>query len=596
MSLRSFIALTQLTWLVSASALPGAAWAQVTNWQSVVLYSAAAEGEPLASRAAERVEAALASRGRPLVSMHDARDRIRAYSREPVSPDTSDLDVLAQEARSALEHVAFGRSAAAKRSVQEVFRRAERALESLNRETNTARHVLDACLALVRSALARGDRSDALAEAMRCRRLVPDVAPSEFVHPPTVTGALAEADEQLRRLHIGRLTVSSMPESGCAVYINGRHLGTTPFSLERAAAGEYRVQVECSRAVGRVHRVVLGEQPVALTVDAQLDRALRDDPRVALVYDDDASERAHATRHALELGRAIDADSVLLVSARGEQVLLQALSVAHARTTGRAFVTRGAIDTPNHPALLQALDQLAQGRLVPDADVASTPPEPVVPAVVEAAQLAPVIEQPPVLRAPVDAHTLRTRRLRVAAAVLASTGVGLVVAGAVFDARYRDAGQQIEAIAKGDGAVASADVGALNHDYDTGKSLRWLALPGSLLATAAVPMARIDVRDGVPWWSYAVGAAGLGLASWGVLELARDGDCNISFGDGSCADRNESTGKGLVLLGAAAPLVAVPTTHLVSWRSGESKRGPVVAAHVTASGAQLGLRGEFYGW
>jgi PEGA domain len=596
MSLRSSIALTLLAWLACAGALPGTASAQVTNWQSVVLYSATAEGEPLASRAAERVEAALASRGRPLVSMHDARDRLRAYSREPVSPDTSDLDVLAQEARSALEHVAFGRSAAAKRSVQEVFRRAERALESLNRETKTARHVLDACLALVRSALARGDRSDALAEAMRCRRLVPDVAPSEFVHPPTVTGALAEADEQLRRMHIGRLTVSSMPESGCAVYINGRHLGTTPFSLERAAAGEYRVQVECSRAVGRVHRVVLGEQPVALTVDAQLDRALRDDPRVALVYDDDASERALATRHALELGRAIDADSVLVVSARGEDVLLQALSVTHARATGRAFVARSALDTPNHPALLQALDQVAQGRLAPDTAPSGAPPPAVSSVAAERAPVLPEISEPVAPSVPVDARQLRTRRLRIAAGVLAGTGVGLLITGGIFDAHYRDAGQRIEAIAKGNSPLDAAEAAALNDDYDTGKSLRWLALPGSLMAVAAVPMARIDVRNGVPWWSYAVGAAGVGLASWGVLELARDGDCNISFADGSCADRNVSTGKGLVLLGAAAPLLAVPIAHLVSWRLGERRHAPVVAAQVTGRGAQLGVRGEFAGW
>ena len=54
--------------------------------------------------------------------------------------------------------------------------RAERTLESLNRETARARQLLDACLSLVRSALHENHRDQALEQAMACRRLVPDLA------------------------------------------------------------------------------------------------------------------------------------------------------------------------------------------------------------------------------------------------------------------------------------------------------------------------------------------------------------------------------------------------------------------------------------
>jgi hypothetical protein len=103
------------------------ALAQATAGRTVVISLATQESVAKEQRIADQVEASLSARGVPLVSMHDARDRIQAQSRPPVAPDSSDLDLLAREARAAIEHVAFGRSAAAQRSVEEVFKRAERA-------------------------------------------------------------------------------------------------------------------------------------------------------------------------------------------------------------------------------------------------------------------------------------------------------------------------------------------------------------------------------------------------------------------------------------------------------------------------------------
>src|SRR5690349_4310022 len=217
--------------------------------------------------ASDTLEGELSRRRTSVISQHEARDRFTVRSRTPLTASDSDLDILAKQAREALQHVAFGRTAAAEKSVREVIVRAERTLESLNRETARARQILDACLSLVRGALHDGHREEALEHAMRCRRLVPDLAPSEAAHPANVVGVLAEADDLLRRMRTGKLSVSSQPDAACSVYLNGRHLGTTPFVLDRAAPGEYRVQVECAAGKpGRVHTVQLGDEPVSLAV------------------------------------------------------------------------------------------------------------------------------------------------------------------------------------------------------------------------------------------------------------------------------------------------------------------------------------------
>ncbi|HVZ37153.1 MAG TPA: PEGA domain-containing protein, partial [Polyangiaceae bacterium] len=263
--------------------------------------------------AAAALETALADEGFTVISTHDARDRFLARSRPPQLASETDLDVLAREARQAVEHVAFGRTAAAQQSVREVISRAEHALESLNRETTMARQILDVCLSLVRSTLRSEPRNVAVDQAMRCRRLVPDLAPNEAVHPANVVGALAEADNLLRRMRIGKLTVLSAPESNCSVYLNGRHLGMTPFRTDRAAAGDYRVQVECGPNRGRVHVVQLGDQPVSLVVDTRFDRVVASEPRLRLRYEQMKGAKAQVTAHAASLGREIGADDVVLL-------------------------------------------------------------------------------------------------------------------------------------------------------------------------------------------------------------------------------------------------------------------------------------------
>lgn len=311
----------------------------------------------------DALESVLAQALIPFIPLHDARDRFTSRSRPPQKPSDSDLDVLDRAAHETIEHVAFGRINAAQRSVRQVISRAERTLESLNRETATARNLLDACLSLVRSVLLSGNRELALEQATSCRRLVPDLMPSEQVHPANVVGVLAEADNMLRRMRIGHLTVRSAPETGCSVYVNGRHLGTTPFRLERAAAGNYRVQVECGNTLARVHVVQLGDQPATLAVDTQLDRAVVSDPRLLLRYGTAKEAREQAVSHATELGREVGATDAILVGVHNEHAELLRVQVEEQRLVASASVPWSEHHGFPRRAVEQAIAALTEGRL-----------------------------------------------------------------------------------------------------------------------------------------------------------------------------------------------------------------------------------------
>ncbi len=551
-------------------------------------------GDVRAQRAADPVQAALLTRDQATISLHDARDRFVMRSRPPVGAAEGDVDVLAREARAALEHVAFGRTASAQRSVKEVMTLAERALESLNRETATARQVLDACLALVRSALHRDDRREALDQATSCRRLVPDVAPNQSLHPASVIGVLAEADDQLRRLRTGRLRVLSVPESSCSVFLNGRHLGTTPFVLERAAPGKYRVQVECSEERGRVHVVELGDEPTELRVDAQLDRAISSDPRLALRYASPALRDALAVDHATQVGRALRAESVVLVAAEAARVVLSRVSVEQARLVGRVYVPWSDDAGYDAAALTRALEALWEGRMENGAALTAT-----------SAKSAPstgVSEGPareaadsasPAPAADLVTYTAPTSSPASAASsrrVRLWTGLGLSVAaatafatGVVFEQRAANLDDDLASRATDD-----PKIDGLSQDLERAQSLRWIGL-GGLVATVAVPLLAKH-RTQVPWWSYVITAAGAAALSAGVYELARANDCELRASEGFCIQKKNTQGRAGLWLSAGVPLLSVLPTHFWLRSGARSDASLTVSSDGTGARALLSFR------
>jgi hypothetical protein len=357
--------------------------------------------------------------------------------------------------------------------------------------------------------------------------------------------------------------VESKPETGCATFVNGRHLGVTPFRLDRAAEGEYRVQVECGRAPGRVHLVHLGEKPVELTVDFELDRALHSEGRIALVYDSLHEAKRLAKQHGVEVARHVRAEELVLVSVADEHAELSRLSVAQAAVLGRSHVPWSQTQNRENPELGRAIDALLEGRIeeVPDTLVADAPQAPARTTLAQEPQLLP----PPETARAAESGALprRVRRMRSAAAALAAVGAGLFVAGITFEHQRERADQKLAGLVPGEDDSAVADA---QEDYDRGEKLRWLGTGGGALLGASVPLLRVDVSRAVPWWSYLLGAAGAAFATWGVVELAKNGDCEEPLTAGGCAKQRESSGKGGLLLAGAFPLLVFPIDHLIEFR------------------------------
>jgi hypothetical protein len=237
-----------------------------------------------AVRAGDKLVAALAERRLAVASVHEVKDLFLSRSRPQQEPDPGAARTLAELRRRALDHAAYGRRDAARRAAEEALRSADAAPETLLRESDVARNVLDACLALVRVDLHAGDRPLAIQDARRCRALVPDLTPRESTHSAQVVGALAEADNELRRAGAGPLDVQAPGGESCAAFVNGRRLGTTPFRYEHAPPGKVSVFLECDALRSRVHIVELGEQAQTLEIDARHDARISERDALALRY------------------------------------------------------------------------------------------------------------------------------------------------------------------------------------------------------------------------------------------------------------------------------------------------------------------------
>ncbi|MDQ3032724.1 MAG: hypothetical protein M3Y87_09930 [Myxococcota bacterium] len=105
-------------------------------------------------------------------------------------------------------------------------------------------------------------------------------------------------------------------------------------------------------------------------------------------------------------------------------------------------------------------------------------------------------------------------------------------------------------------------------------------LAGAALATAALPML-LPEEDGVPWWSWVVGAAGLGVGAAGAYFLATEGACySNTLLAATCIKQSPNELLGALVLGHAAPLLASGARRLEGPRV-ELTRAPRLAPEGT---------------
>jgi len=487
-------------------------------------------------------------------------------SSAPVMFSHSDLDALARDTQMALYHVASGLPARARRDVERALTRANRVLESLNRESLAAQQLLDACLFLVRAHMQGGRRGAAREQALECRRLVPDIEPDGTTHPPDVIGLLAEAEAHLRINQPGALRVESTP-GGCPVYVNGRRLGTAPLELSQLGPGEYRVQAECVEgSPGRVHRVHIGSTRVTVRIDTALDEAIRTGSLLALRYGSAQAETARGAEHAVEVARIVGATHVLWVSAPSQQgrpagAQLQLLAVDDRVLVGRASAVLEAGRVVELPALQSAL--LASGGDAPSApDLTPSPPAVVGPQGpvpgVNANRKPPPAEEP-LLAAPTDASDLGavewlSPTLAIAGGATLLVGWGLWTAQHLAEERHaervREGGDYRETLREVDGSELTAV---------------WVGVAGAVVTTVTLPMLDLPVERSATW-SIGLGALGVGALGAGVTLSALGASCD-SFDAtprGRCTDTMANSRLGLMLLATSAPLLSLPIAYLLS--------------------------------
>ena len=279
---------------------------------------------------------ALVNAGEEVLDEVSARQAIEAQAPSPSDPVSQELLAdLAQAETDALHLVAAGDSERALRIVGPMLDRIGPRVASVNRKASAAMRVFDLCMYGTRAYLQKDDTERAANQTLRCKRLVPGLAPSPAQHPPEVIAAFQQS-----RGSSGWLRITTKPR-GCPVFVNGRRVGRSPVQQDEFVAGTYVVQADCfGGRPGSEHIVDLGQGGEVLYIDAALDAALGVRPELALRYPDlQACERDMA-EHATALATWSGASrALLLVPARAGE--LDVVRFDHGQEVGRVRVDVG---------------------------------------------------------------------------------------------------------------------------------------------------------------------------------------------------------------------------------------------------------------
>lgn len=465
----------------------------------------------------------------------------RMRSREPADSSTEEIARDEAAAEAAVKQLGSGRLREGRSTLERVERRLEGDRGDAYRRSGERVQVLfDAC-SLAAMLLARAKRRDDAASQMaHCVRTYPGSEPEgEPEIQPLFDAATA-------RIPHGMLHVEG--EDGCGVRANGIELGQVPLKMA-LPVGDYRLQLECTDAPGRVHSVPVREGENRFTADP-LDASVHTRRGLWL-------RRGESTdSDGQELGRLLSAQVVLLIG-EGERVRV--------RTAGRDIAVLGPGDDvrPIVP-LLEA----------PEDDVSAAP------ANVPAPAAALVLDVP--AEAPADAPGRSTMEY-VAGISLVVVGIGSLTAGWVLYAeRYSMRS-----------AIYGADVPYDIRDRfeSLGSAAIGVSAFGAALLVVAEPLLVSD--GGAPGAAWVLAGGGLVLAAVGIAFGFAD-HCQPQVASqnasGSACGFVDDAIFGPLLALHGLPLLTLPASYgLRELIGGEST---VVLGFDGAAG-HVGVRGTF---
>lgn len=536
----------------------------------------------VARRAAELLSSEFSAQNKRVLSSEGAKRLFEQRGSAPAMlANTSDIDELARDAQQALYHVASGLHSHARQDVERAMERARRALESLNRETRAAQHLLDACLYLVRGHIGRNDREEAKRQALDCKRLVPDIDPEPTMHPPAVIGVLAEAEAALLAREPSSLRIESDPV-GCAVFVNGRNLGTTPKDLPRLSPGEYRVQVECHEGEpGRVHRAVLSNNRSVVRVDTRFERVVQTLFDLSMRYQNVSEELSFRRQFALEAARIVGGSDLVTVRltelGSEEQPIVEAerMRVSDGKVIATVRLPLDSRGTANRAVLEasaraligeQHVDLIGNVPLVAAPDLVPEAPAPLPLDDIVTAESTPLQVRP----SERDRNTARVTGYVLSGAGLVTTlvGWGLQLRLGSLQSYYAKA-TNIQSHVRFE---AYRDV----EDFSLAPQLT-LGIGAGMLS-AGMPL-WLPEQKHTPWWAWTGG--GLGLVAAGVgTKLAIDTRRCVEDEFGRCTNHVLATRLGTQLLLQSIPLLTLPIVYGVRaiWGRQPSGRIDIQAA------------------
>jgi hypothetical protein len=332
------------------------------------------------------------------------------------------------------------------------------------------------------------------------------------------------------------------------VRLNGLQLGTTPFIMGELIPGEYRVQVECDKdRPGRVHRIVL-EADETLWIDPTLDDAVRTEPEVHLTYASQEAFSESGTRHAQGLARMLGAKTIILVTPyEMDRVDREAGAVGSVPLRANTSPL-GAVDPLLRIEVSDPSSNRASGLWVGGSGTS-----------------------------PARSDRRRTRKA-VGGALAGAGGLSLAVAAGLY-ARRVNKGNDFSQSEPGTPGYASA-----RQEWEDARLGVLVAAPIGAVLVASGEALAYSPRPRVPWWGWTVGAAGVGLLTWGVVEMATADRCARDLTvTSACVSGQESIDRGVLLLSLGAPLAFLPV-WAVTQRS---------KIEIQANGAGFVVKGEF---
>ena len=498
--------------------LAGVAGAEAqTRW--LVVSAGTAPGSTDALR---NVERALAEQGVDVVRGDGAGATLEAQLSAPyVPPPEALVSRLGVVTEQVLGDVARGNEQEAIDAAQPVLEAIEPHLAGLGREERSANDVGNLCYYVVRALLQKQDVGAARRQLDICLRLAPGFAPSERLHPPSVRDFKAERGSE----GLSVLAVQVIQGEGCQVRVQGRVVGSGSRVRLRVPPGPYAVQVECEGRAGRLHQVqVSGNEPSRIDVDATLDTALRTDGAVRLVYPDGPTMERRRDLHLQRIARVLGARRLLV---RNEGAWNAYDVEAGALTPLAAPLETGATSQPE----AQRVAFVALGRRDP-----SLPPE----------------------DAEVDAG-----RLWIAGMMVTAVGLAGNIAGWIWRGKMRDDESAFDELGDFSGMYLS-----IRQDLDRSTNVAYgLGIASAGVLTIGIPML-LPRREGTPWWSWILGAAGAGMTAYGVVALVKGLDRRCLGMEGSslqmeCPERADPAVLSPLLLGYGVPLLLSPFVYLI---------------------------------